>query len=50
MADASRMGASWVAIIGEKELKAGVVTLRDMKSREEEQLPLADAIRRISRP
>ena len=50
MEDASRMGASWVAIIGEKELKAGVVTLRDMKSREEEQLPLADAIRRISRP
>jgi len=48
MEDASRMGASWVVIVGEKEAKAGAVTLRDMKSRKEELLPLPDAVRRMT--
>ena len=46
--DASRMGASWTVFVGEKEVKARAVTLRDMKSRKEELLPLAEAVSRIS--
>ena len=45
--DASRMGASWALIVGEKEGKAGAVTLRDMRSRKEELLSLPDAVARI---
>lgn len=47
--DASRMGAAWVLIVGEKEAKAGAVTLRNMESRKEELLPLEEAVRRIGR-
>ncbi len=50
MEDASRMGATWTVIIGEKEVSGGVVTLRDMGSRKEESLPLEDALRRVARP
>jgi histidyl-tRNA synthetase len=49
MEDASRMDASWVVIVGEKELKAGAVTLRDMRSRKEELVPLAEALRRLTK-
>jgi len=49
MEDASRLGATWVVIVGEKEVKAGGVTLRDMRSRKEELLPLPDAVRRLTR-
>jgi histidyl-tRNA synthetase len=49
MEDASRMGAAWVLIVGEKEARAGGVTLRDMTSRREELLPLDEAVRRIGR-
>lgn len=45
--DASRMGASWAVIIGEKEISARKVTLRDMSSRGEEALTLASAVKRI---
>ena len=48
MEDASRMGASWAVILGEKEVRAHAVTLRDMRTRKEELVPLADALRRIS--
>jgi len=48
--DASRMGATWTVILGEKEMKAGGVTLRDMRSGDEELLPLDDAIRRMTHP
>jgi histidyl-tRNA synthetase len=48
MEDAGRMGASWVVIVGEKEVKAGAVTLRDMTNRKEELVPLQDAIRRMT--
>lgn len=48
MEDASRMGAAWTVIVGEREVKAKGVTLRDMKNRNEELLPLEDALRRIA--
>lgn len=48
MEDASRMGASWVVIVGEREVKAGSVTLRDMAGREESLLPLEEAIRQMT--
>ncbi len=47
--DASRMGATWAVIIGEREAKAGSVTLRDMRGHSEETMPLEDAVKRISR-
>ena len=47
--EASKAGASWTVIVGEKEVKASAVTLRDMRSRKEELLPLQQAIDRISR-
>ncbi len=48
--DASRIRATWTVILGEKELKAGGVTLRDMRSGDEELLPLDEAIRRMTHP
>lgn len=48
--DAGRMGASWVVIVGERELKAKSVTLRDMSTRREELLPLDVAMGRIAAP
>jgi histidyl-tRNA synthetase len=50
MEEASRIGAQWVFITGEKEAKANSVTLRDMRGRKEELLPLQEAIRRVSPP
>jgi histidyl-tRNA synthetase len=47
--DASRRGASWVIILGEKEVKEGKVTLRDMTSRTEELIPFATALSRLKR-
>ena len=40
---ANSLGFRYIAIVGEKEAKLGKVTLRDMKSGKEEQLPLKDA-------
>jgi histidyl-tRNA synthetase len=48
MEDASRMGAAWVVIVGEREARAKGVTLRDMRSRKEELLPLEEAAGRIA--
>ena len=47
MEEASRAGAAWVLIVGEKEVKAGAVTLRDMNTGREELVALDGAIRRI---
>lgn len=47
--DASRMGASWVVMLGEKEIQASKVTLRDMAGRTEELIPLSVALDRLSR-
>ena len=49
MEEASRAGARWALILGDKEAKAGAVTLRDMASRREELLPLEEAVRRMRR-
>ena len=48
MEDASRLGAAWTVILGEKELRAGSVTLRDMKSRHESMVSLKEALAKIS--
>lgn len=47
MEDASRLGAAWTVIAGEKEAKSDSVTLRDMKTGKEELLPLSEAISRL---
>jgi histidyl-tRNA synthetase len=47
--DASRRGASWVIILGKKEVQAGKVTLRDMTSRTEELIQFATALDRLKR-
>jgi histidyl-tRNA synthetase len=49
MEDASRLGAAWAVVVGEKEAKSGSVTLRDMRSGKEELLPLSEALNRLSR-
>ena len=48
MEDASRLGASWAVILGGRELRSGSVTLRDMKSRKEELVPLEEALGRMA--
>ena len=48
--DASKMGAAWVLIVGEREARGGTVTLRNMSDRKEELLPLEEAVRRVRRP
>jgi histidyl-tRNA synthetase len=45
--DAGKVGVSWVAIVGTKELASKTVTLRDMKEGKEEILPLAEAVKRL---
>ncbi len=47
--DASRLGVSWVLVVGEKEMKSGSVTLRDMQAGREEVLSLEEALKRLSR-
>ena len=47
--DASRRRASWVIILGEREVQAGKVTLRDMTGRTEELIPFATALDRLKR-
>ena len=42
------LGFRYLAIVGKKEADLGKVTLRDMKSGKEEQLPIKDAVARIS--
>jgi histidyl-tRNA synthetase len=49
MEDAGRAGASWAVIVGEREVKAKAVTLRNMESGKEELLPPEDALKRLKR-
>jgi histidyl-tRNA synthetase len=42
--DASRAGAAWALIVGEKEVASGTVTLRDMKTRKERAIPTDEAL------
>lgn len=50
MEDASRLGAIWTLVVGEKEAKSQSVTLRNMKSGREELMPLEDALNRVAAP
>ena len=49
MKDASRSGARFAVIVGDDELAAGEVTLRDLDSREQERCALDDLPGRLSR-
>lgn len=48
MREAARMEARFAALLGEEELKADQVTLRDLESGEQETIPRADAARRLA--
>jgi len=47
MKDANRLGARWAALIGEDELKADTVTLRNMDTGEQTSVPRAEALAAI---
>jgi len=47
MKDANRLGARWAALIGEDELAAGTVTLRDMVTGDQTSVPRAEALAAI---
>ena len=49
MAYANEKGIPYVAIIGESELADSTVTLKNMASGEQQQLPFADAVRTLAR-
>jgi histidyl-tRNA synthetase len=44
---ANSLGIPFIAIIGEREIKENMITLRDMASGKEEMIPVSDAIKRI---
>ncbi len=48
MREAARAGARFAALLGEEELAAGGVTLRDMESGEQETVPRAQAAQRLA--
>jgi histidyl-tRNA synthetase len=43
MKDAVRSGARWALVIGEEEMRSGQITMRDLSSATQEQVP-ADEI------
>jgi len=47
MKDANRLGARWAALIGEDELAAGTVTLRNMETGDQTSLNRPEAIAAI---
>jgi histidyl-tRNA synthetase len=49
MEDASSRGFAWVVIIGKRELESGELVLRNMRSREEEKVPIDGLLSRLSR-
>jgi histidyl-tRNA synthetase len=46
---ADRNGARWALILGDDELAAGEIVLRDLEARSDQRLPLADAVDRVTR-
>jgi histidyl-tRNA synthetase len=50
MKDADRSGARWAAILGEEELAAREVMLKDLESGEQERVPLDQLARKVSEP
>jgi histidyl-tRNA synthetase len=49
MKDADRSGARFAAIIGDEEISANEVTLRDLESGEQERVPLESVLERVRR-
>jgi histidyl-tRNA synthetase len=49
MEDASSRGFAWVVIIGKREVESGELVLRNMRSREEERVPVDGLLSRLSR-
>jgi histidyl-tRNA synthetase len=47
--DASSRGFAWVVIIGKRELESGELVLRNMRTREEERVPIDGLLARLSR-
>lgn len=47
MREANRKGAWYAVVLGENELAAGEIALRDMRAATEERLPLADLAERL---
>jgi histidyl-tRNA synthetase len=48
MKDADRSGARWAAILGENELSAGEVSLKDLAGGEQERVRIDDLERRLT--
>ena len=48
MEDASSRGFAWVVIIGRRELESGQLLLRNMRTREEEKIPIDGLLARLS--
>jgi histidyl-tRNA synthetase len=48
MREAGRLGCRWVVILGEEDLRAGQVTLRDMQTQQQTQLPRAELITKLT--
>jgi histidyl-tRNA synthetase len=47
--DASSRGFAWVVIVGKRELETGQLVLRNMRSREEERVPVDGLLARLGR-
>jgi len=47
--DASSRGFAWVVIIGRREMDSGELVLRNMRSREEERVPIDGLLARLAR-
>ncbi len=45
---AAKKGVKWVVVVGERDLEKGVVTLRDMVSGEQRQVPLDSVVEEVS--
>jgi len=44
---ANKLGVAWAVIVGETELASGEAVLRDMKSGEQQRMPLAELLQRL---
>jgi histidyl-tRNA synthetase len=48
--DASSRGFAWVVIVGRREMESGELLLRNMRSREEEKVPIDGLLARLAKP
>ena len=47
MKSADRAGAPYLVVLGERDLEAGVAQLKDMKTGEQDAVPLDDLVARV---